>query len=155
VTALGVLRWVLGAIALTAVAIAATRPWYQPVYALSAPAPAGRGILAYLNLYALPEPPPQPAAIWVLKILAALATLAAVAVALRRPERGSISHAGTITVAFIAGAVSIYVGASADRAWASGLSWLWGAATALELLAVASLASPRLSSGRAPASARQ
>jgi hypothetical protein len=130
------------------VAIAATRPWYQPVYALPAPVPASG---AFLNLYALPEP--QPAAIWVLKALAALATLAAVLVALGRHATASISHAGTITVAFIAGAVSIYVGAGADRAWASGLSWLWGAAIAVELLAVVSLASPELSSGRAPASA--
>jgi hypothetical protein len=148
VTALGVLRWVLGAIALTAVAIAATRPWYQPVHALPTPAPANGG---FLTLSAPPEP--QPAAIWVLKVLAALATLAAVLVALRPREPASFAHAATITVAFVAGAVSVYVGASADRAWASGLSWLWGAAIALELLGVVGLASPRLSSDRAPASA--
>lgn len=149
-TARAAVSWLLAAIALTATAVAATKPWYQTVHAIPAPVPtsiSGAG-LDYLTGYGFPDPSAQSALIWVLRAVAALATLAAVLVALGGLPSRALTHAATLTVALIAAGTSIYVGATADKAWASGLSWLWGAAIALELLGVV-----RVSSGPTPASA--
>ena len=105
----------------------------------------GTSVLGYLNLYALPEQPPESVGVVIVKVLAVLATIAAV-VALRSGRAGRLTPVAAFAVTPIAAAASLYVLASDTLVRGDGVWWLWGASIALSLLAAAHVAS-RLSRG--------
>lgn len=147
------LRWLLAAIAVAATAVAATRPWYQHVSEVATPPgyPGGGG---YRVIFGVDEPG-MTTHEWTQLILKVLLTLAvAVVIATRSARRGHRrAIAGATAAIAIAGGTSIYVLFADTALWHGGLTWAWGSATALGLLAALTIGSSTLG-GAAEVSAR-
>lgn len=134
------LRWLVATIAVATTVVAATRPWYQHVSEVATPPgyPGGGG---YRVLFGVDEPG-MTTHEWTQLILKVLLTLAmAVVIAICSARWGHrLAIAGATAAIAIAGGTSIYVLVVDAALWHDGLTWAWGSATALGLLAALTIA---------------